>query len=262
MTGLPSYRACYDAQLGAIGWQGQRRLRQSTVLVAGAGGLGTSISSILATTGVGRLIVVDPQRLDVTDFNRYSFARRADLGLPKVDVLGAFLKNRPHIDLTLICGQAESAQVRTLARDASFLVSASNTVESRLAMSQLAVKYRVPHVSAAVSDARERRSGFVIAWTPEHTELACPACFLNPAAHVSRSESLLTSILATVAALAAGLVVDIISRPPKRGLVTGNCVSIDIDSMTMEPLRVFNRPGCPACGGTGARRPPVRGQRE
>jgi adenylyltransferase/sulfurtransferase len=218
------------------------------VLIAGAGGLGTAISSILATAGVGRLVIVDPQRVQAENFNRYAFARVTDIGQPKVDVLARFLEGRPHLKVVPIFGRAESIEAGRLVQDVQLVISASNTVSSRLAIARLAARRRLSHVSAALTDGREGRGGFVAAWVPERSDLACPGCFLTPRARLSRGESLLATVVSTVGALAACLAIQLLAVEHRRAaLEAGNCLTIDVERYAVESLRVLSRHDCPAC---------------
>lgn len=245
---MPSYLKCFAAQVGALGTAGQRRLQRASVLIAGAGGLGTAISSILVTAGVGRLVIVDPQRVEAENFNRYAFARVTDIGKPKADVLAGFFEGRPHVNVLPIFGRVETIEAGRVAQDVQLVISASNTVASRLAIARLASRQRLAHVSAAITDGREGRSGFVTAWVPERSDLACPACFLKPRGRLSRDESLLATVVSTVGALAACLAVQLLAvqyRPA--ALEAGNCLTIDVERYAIESLRVLSRHDCQAC---------------
>ncbi|HLG56878.1 MAG TPA: ThiF family adenylyltransferase [Vicinamibacterales bacterium] len=251
----PAYLDCFAAQLGTLGVAGQRRLQRAAVLIAGAGGLGAAISSTLATVGVGTLVIVDPQRMELENLNRYPFARLADIGKPKVDVLAAFFEGRPHLTAVPVLGTAEAvAKTRIARQNIQLLVSASNTVSSRLAVAQLASRYGVPHISAAVSDCRERRGGTVVAWIPERRDLACPACFLTSRARPIRGESLLATVVSTVGAMAACVAVQLLTlRDRTQALEHGNCLTIDLQHYAVEPIRVLRRHDCVVCaGGRGA----------
>jgi adenylyltransferase/sulfurtransferase len=206
------------------------------------------MSSILATAGVGRLIIVDPQRVEAENFNRYAFARVTDIGKPKVDVLAGFFEGRPHLKVVPIFSRAESIEAGRVAQDVQLVISASNTVPSRLAIARLAARRRLAHVSAAITDGREGRGGFVAAWVPERSDLACPACFLTPRACLSRGESLVAPVVSAVGALAACLAVQLLAveRRPM-ALEAGNCLTIDAERYAVESFRILRRHDCQAC---------------
>lgn len=245
----PSYTDCFAAQVGTIGRAAQERLRRSTVLVAGAGGLGTAVSSILAMAGVGRLFVVDPQKIEPENFNRSVFIGPSDIGKAKARVLAASLGGRPHLTVSPVVGRAESVEVRRIVKDVHLIVSASNTVTSRAFLAHLASANGLPHVSAAITDGRQAKAGFIVTSVPHLPDLACPACFLTPRAQVNRGESLLAPVVAVIGALAAYLAVELlIAGQNGPALEHGNCLTIDLDGLTVESLRILRRPDCPACG--------------
>ena len=69
--------------LPEVGPQGQARLAAATVLVAGAGGLGCPVLEYLCAAGVGRLLIVDHDRVDESNLHRQPLYRMSDLGEPK-----------------------------------------------------------------------------------------------------------------------------------------------------------------------------------
>ena len=76
----------YIRQLPLIGVDGQRRLRGSSVLVVGLGGLGSIISMYLAGAGVGKLVLVDFDTVSISDLHRQLLYTTNDVGRPKVEI--------------------------------------------------------------------------------------------------------------------------------------------------------------------------------
>jgi len=244
----PSYEACFRAQIGALTADAQNRLRQATVLIVGAGGLGVAVSSVLAGVGVGTLIVADPQYLEAGDFNRYIFARASDVGKSKVDALASFFEGRPHLTVVPILACAETDVVRRAAEHADVLLATSNTISSRTALATLAVRRRKAHVAAALHDGRERAGGTITIWTPAVPGLACAGCFLRNDGVPARGEALVAPVVATVGALAADAVVRLITADADEAVRAGNYLAIDLDERLVEPMTVLRRPDCVVCG--------------
>jgi molybdopterin/thiamine biosynthesis adenylyltransferase len=73
----------YHRQILMLGETGQERLKESRVLIAGAGGLGTVVSTYLAAAGVGILRIVDCDVVEESNFNRQILHWSGDLGRPK-----------------------------------------------------------------------------------------------------------------------------------------------------------------------------------
>ena len=251
----PSYRRCFAAQLGALGNTGQRRLRKASALVIGLGGVGTSISTILAMAGIGQLVFVDPQSVTAENFNRLPNARVTDIGRRKVDVVGELLGGRPHLKIRRVVGRAEDLDLWQVAEGVQLVVASSNSVASRIAAARLAIRRRLVHVSAALMDGREALGGLVTAWAPGTRELACPACFLATGADVRHDESIISTVASAVGSIAASVAVQLLARPASQGpLRAGNCINIDLDRYAVETLLVLRRPGCSVCGTSIGRR--------
>jgi molybdopterin/thiamine biosynthesis adenylyltransferase/rhodanese-related sulfurtransferase len=79
--------------LPEFGASGQARLKQGSVLIVGAGGLGSPASLYLAAAGVGRIGLVDFDHIDITNLQRQVMYTTADVGQPKLDTSVARLRS-------------------------------------------------------------------------------------------------------------------------------------------------------------------------
>ena len=78
--------------LPEIGEIGQQKLQDATVLVVGCGGLGSPIAVYLASSGIGKIHLIDFDTVDVTNLHRQIFYALEDVGKPKVEVLADFIR--------------------------------------------------------------------------------------------------------------------------------------------------------------------------
>jgi len=85
---MKDFNRRYDRQiiLDSVGEEGQQKLREARVLIVGMGGLGCPASLYLAGAGVGRLGLLDHDRVDITNLHRQPLYGEEDLGKPKVEV--------------------------------------------------------------------------------------------------------------------------------------------------------------------------------
>ncbi len=81
----------YSRQIATIGEEGQRRLAHSRILVAGAGGLGSSLLPALASSGVGNITLYDPDTVSASNLSRQLLYRMKDIGRYKADAARDFL---------------------------------------------------------------------------------------------------------------------------------------------------------------------------
>jgi sulfur carrier protein ThiS adenylyltransferase len=100
------------------------RLRQSSVGILGAGGLGSNVAAALVRAGVGRLIVADHDRVEISNLNRQHFFLD-QVGKPKVEALAETLSRiNPHIQLTLHEKRVTPANIAELFDPIDILVEA------------------------------------------------------------------------------------------------------------------------------------------
>src|SRR5439155_11465365 len=82
----------FDRTARLLGDEGVERLARSTVTVFGVGGVGSFAAEALVRTGVGRVVLVDYDRICVTNVNRQLHATKPTLGKRKVDVMAERLR--------------------------------------------------------------------------------------------------------------------------------------------------------------------------
>lgn len=78
--------------LPEVGAEGQERLRAASVLIIGAGGLGCAVLPYLCAAGVGRLLIVDHDRVDESNLHRQPLFRMSDIGEPKARAAAAAMR--------------------------------------------------------------------------------------------------------------------------------------------------------------------------
>lgn len=142
----------YRRQLAIPGWgvEGQQKLRQARVLVAGAGGLGCAVLSYLAVAGIGLIRVVDGDLVELGNLNRQTLYTDADVGKPKA----ASAKKRlealnPHIRVEAIVEHLTEANCTELVGDCP-VVDALDNLETRHLLNRAALSRGVPLFHGAV----------------------------------------------------------------------------------------------------------------
>jgi hypothetical protein len=96
--------------------------------------------------------------------------------------------------------------------------------------------------------------GSIKYWLPECADwAACPACYSVPNTEIPRDEGLLFTILATTAALAAHVLVGLITGLEANRTKTHNYLSVEMGQLQIEKLAVLKRKHCPLCSFFGGR---------
>jgi len=130
--------------------EGQEKLRAASALVIGAGGLGCPASLYLAAAGVGRLMIADSDKVDLTNLQRQILYRTESVGAQKVFAARSVLRAvNPDVEIVPLAARVGAAEMDRLARDADLVLDCSDNFATRHAVNRACVAQRKPLVSGA-----------------------------------------------------------------------------------------------------------------
>jgi molybdopterin/thiamine biosynthesis adenylyltransferase len=143
----------YERQLALpeIGLSGQRRLRDSSVLIVGAGGLGSSAALYLAAAGIGKIGIVDPDCVELSNLQRQILHGTRDLGRPKTDSAAervAMLNPNAHVVRHQVGLSVNNA--KELIGKYEVVVDGTDNYQARYLMNDTCQSLEVPYVYGAV----------------------------------------------------------------------------------------------------------------
>jgi adenylyltransferase/sulfurtransferase len=248
-----------------VGLAGQQRLAAARVLVIGAGGLGSPVLAYLAAAGVGRLIVIDDDTVDLTNLQRQILYDTADVGAPKAERAAERLRAlNPQVAVDALRARFDASNARELVRLADLVVDASDTFETRYLVNDACVLEGKRDVSGSIFRFDGQLSVFGAPGGP------CYRCLYPepPPEHLvpSCSEGGVLGVLAGIigsfqAAEALKLILGI-GEP-----LIGRLLLVDALDARVRDVRIVRDPACALCGdapsitdvGSPARRePPAR----
>lgn len=237
--------------LPEIGVEGQERLRRARVLLVGVGGLGSPISMYLATSGVGRLVLVDHDTVDLSNLQRQIVHTTASVGEPKVESAArtlAALNPETRIDRI---GRALDLDAHALRREvaaADVAIEATDSLDARHALNLACIEAARPLVSGAVV----RMEGQVSVFRLDRPDAPCYRC-LHGASEAPPATCADSGVLGSVAGIVGAVqateaikVILGIGEP-----LEGRVLSLDALRMEWREVRLRRNPHCPACGGGG-----------
>ena len=133
-----------------IGGEGLERLQQSKVMIFGVGGVGSFTVEALARAGVGSLVLVDFDIVDVTNINRQLSALHSTIGKYKVEILQERIHDiNPQAKVITYKEKVSGENVREFfSENPSYVVDAIDMISSKLAIIKTALQLRVPIISA------------------------------------------------------------------------------------------------------------------
>src|SRR5690606_8044197 len=138
--------------LPQIGLEGQQKLLEAHALVIGVGGLGSPVAMYLAASGIGRLTLVDPDTVDLTNLQRQIVHTTASVGRSKIaSATQQLAALNPEVEIVGIEGKLEGEALLERVRAVDVVVDGSDNFPTRFAVNEACVRARKPLVSAAVT---------------------------------------------------------------------------------------------------------------
>ncbi|WP_425229482.1 HesA/MoeB/ThiF family protein [Sphingomonas sp.] len=233
--------------LKEIGGAGQAQLKAASVTVIGAGGIGSPVIQYLAAAGVGRLVIVDNDRVELSNLQRQVVFDSALLGRPKAAEAGrAACRLNPEVRVAPVAERLDAANAGALLADADVVIDGCDNFATRLAVADAVLRLRIPLVSAAVG----QFEGQLAVYRGWETDRPCYRCFVGDApdrAEASCAEAgvlgPITGVLGSLAALEAIRAIVPFGDDP-----AGKLLLVDLLAWRFRTLTLPKDPGCPCCG--------------
>jgi molybdopterin-synthase adenylyltransferase len=159
----------YGRQMIMEGWgeETQRRLKQATVFVAGAGGLGSPVSIYLAVAGIGHIRICDFDSPELTNLNRQILHDHTRIGTNKATSAKRTLATlNPHVEVTAIADKIDSDNVDAIVGDAALILDCMDNFATRYILNECAIRRRIPLVYGGIWGMEGRMSFLAPPETP------------------------------------------------------------------------------------------------
>ena len=232
--------------LPEVGGEGQAKLLRSSVLVVGAGGLGSPLILYLAAAGVGRIGVVDHDKVDLSNLQRQIIHDEASIGRPKVESAAAAVAAlNPEIKIEPIREKLTEANAASLMAGYDLIADGSDNFTTRFLINDAAHAAGKTLVSAAVLRFEGQLSTF-------RAEGPCYRC-LYPS-DISDAE-VQSCAQAGVFGAMAGVMGSLQAMEVLKELLgigdsmAGHLLLVDGLAGQMRKVRLAKDPACPCCGG-------------
>jgi molybdopterin/thiamine biosynthesis adenylyltransferase len=157
-----------------FGEEGQRKLKDSHIVIAGIGGLGCASATYLTAAGVGHITIVDFDIVELSDLNRQFLYWEDEIGEKKVVVAQRKLsKLNPSVEITPVFAKITKENVLSIIDKSQVLVDGLDNSATRLVVNSACIKQKIPYIYGGVS----RLRGMITTIIPGQTP--CLAC-LSP----------------------------------------------------------------------------------
>ena len=240
-------RYARQLMLREVGGTGQRRLKQASVLVVGAGGLGSPVILYLAASGVGRIHVVDDDVVELSNLQRQIIHADDRLGMAKVEsaAIGALGIN-PHVKLVPHRERLDEAGARALVAEVDLVLDGTDNFDTRYMVNRVCVELGKPLVSAAMTQWEGQISVYDPASGGPCYECVFP---VRPAAGVVPScaeAGVIAPLPGVIGSLMAVEAIKVLTGAGEP--LRGRLMMHDALEGLTRSIRVRPRPDCPVCG--------------
>ena len=233
--------------LPAFDVEGQARLLQSTVLIVGMGGLGSPVAMYLAAAGVGHLILVDDDIVEISNLQRQIAHRESTLGESKVESAQQTLAAlNSDVKLTTVNQRVDKALLaRLLSQQVDLVIDACDNFSTRFVINEVCIEYKVPLVSGAAI----RLEGQVAVFDSRQADSPCYQCLYRGGDDEQMSCSrngVLAPVVGVIGSMQALEAIKVLSGMGKS--LCGRLLLFDAMTSTWRELRLSRDPACSACG--------------
>jgi adenylyltransferase/sulfurtransferase len=234
--------------LPEFGVAAQRRLKNSSVLCIGAGGLGSPAAIHLAAAGVGRITIVDPDTVERSNLHRQILHGESMLGRPKTESAAARLRDiNPHVEILVHPVRFTPDNAMDIARGHDLIVDGSDNFPTRFLVNDVAFFLRIPQIFGAI----QRFEGQLGVFAP-HLGGPCLRCMMPslppPETIPSCAEAGVLGVLpGIVGTLQANEAIKLLTGLGDPAI--GRLVHFDALSLRFRELPLARDPGCRLCGG-------------
>jgi adenylyltransferase/sulfurtransferase len=227
--------------IGDWGIEGQEKLKDAGVFVAGAGGLGSAVLYYLAVAGVGNITLCDVDDIELSNLNRQILHTHKNIGMPKADSAAMTLSAaNPFITITKVRDRITEGNAEALVGTSDIMIDCLDNHETRHVLNRVSVASGIPMVHAGVSDFHGQITFIQSPDTP------CLACFY-PLESQRREVPVVgctPAVLGSLEALEALKYITGIGETLKGKLLLFDGLATEFYTMNLEKA-----PGCRVCGG-------------
>lgn len=233
--------------LSQIGLEGQEKLKNSSVLCIGAGGLGSPSTLYLAAAGVGRIGIVDPDVVELSNLQRQILHGHSSLGISKLESGITRLRDiNPHVKVEPHNCHFTSGNAMRIAADYDVIIDGTDNFPTRYLSNDVAFLLKKPNIYASIF----RFEGQLSVFAP-HLGGPCYRCMLpqppDPGSVPSCAEAgvlgVLPGILGSLQAMEAIKILLNFGEPP-----LGKLIHYDALNTTFREFKLRRDPKCPLCG--------------
>ena len=225
--------------------EGQEKLLAATALIIGMGGLGSPVAMYLAAAGIGHLVIVDDDVVELSNLQRQIVHGNEDIGIDKVISAKRHLeKLNPDIHITTIRQRLEAEALDEQVSKADIVIDGSDNFATRFALNESCVKNHTPLVSGAAI----RMEGQVSVFNMKPGS-PCYHCLYRDEGELDTrcsTNGVLAPVVGIIGSVQATEAIKVLLDIGET--LDGKLLLLDALHMEWRTLKLKKDPACPVCG--------------
>lgn len=158
--------------LKEIGEEGQQKLLKASVLIIGAGGLGSPIALYLAAAGVGRIGIIDDDVVSLTNLQRQILYRESQIGTPKVACAKATLNDlNSETNIRTYPFRLDESNARSIIKEYDLIIDACDNFDTRYLIDRITQESGIPYLYGSIGEFTGQVSIFNISGAGSYADL-------------------------------------------------------------------------------------------
>ena len=226
-----------------VGTIGQKKILNSNVLIVGVGGLGCPIVDYLTRAGVGKIGIVDYDKVDASNIHRQSIYTLKDVGKYKVEVLKKkLIYINPDAKIKIYKNKLTNKNAYKILNQFDIIVDGSDNFKTKFILNQFANKLKKIFIVGAIS----RYDGHIFSFNFKRNNEACLKCFyqseVNEEVLNCETEGILGPVAGIVGNIQANEVLKYILG--QKNELTNKILIINLMNLTFRRTRFSKKKNC------------------
>jgi molybdopterin-synthase adenylyltransferase len=225
-----------------FGEEGQRKLRNASVMISRVGGVGGVVAYELAAAGIGKLVLAHAGNVKASDLNRQLLMTHDWIGKPRIEsIRRRLLELNPRLEIVAVNENVNESNARELVEQCDVIVDCAPMFPERFAMNEQAIRQGKPMIECAMYDLE----AYITTIVPDQSP--CLQCLFpeNPPSW-KRQFPVFGAVSGTVACMGAMEAIKVIAGFGEP--LIGRMIRMDLREMSFRTLKVNRRKDCPICG--------------
>ena len=225
-------------------FDGQEALKASSMLILGAGGLGCASTQYLAAAGVGKLTLIDDDKVEVSNLQRQVLHNDSTVGALKVEsAKQALITINPNTQVETVAKRLDDNELLALIEQHSIVLDCSDNVATRNQLNRLCHQTKTPLVSGAAI----RMEGQISVYTYQNDEpcYQCLSALFGEQALSCVEAGIMSPVVGIVGAVQAMEAIKVVANMGQP--LSGKVLMLDAMSMSWREMKLVKQPTCSVC---------------